>query len=213
MADPTMLIVPVPSLPPDLRLPVGFLAEVRETYQVPPRAYHNWAHVTRVLEHVGDVAEDLGWREPREVWLAALFHDAIYVAGAKDNEARTAALARESIERWFPNETVDIDRVAQLIELTARHGTLTPEDVDPDAALLLDCDTAILGAPQEEFDRYDDAIAREYEGVVAPEVYRAGRRAFLERLLGAPRIFLSDHFHELLDHVARANLQRVLASL
>jgi predicted metal-dependent HD superfamily phosphohydrolase len=211
MADPTMLIVPVPSLPPDLRLPVGFLAEVRLAYQRPPRAYHHWGHVTRVLEHVGDVAEDVGWKQPREAWLAALFHDVIYEAGAKDNEARSAAHARESIARWFPGGPIDVDRVAALIELTARHGTLAPVDVDADEALLLDCDTAILGAPTEEFDRYHAAVAKEYEGVVPPEAYRAGRRAFLERLLAAPRIFLSAHFHELLDHVARANLQRALA--
>jgi predicted metal-dependent HD superfamily phosphohydrolase len=212
-ATSTTPIVPVPCIPPGLKLPMGFLAEVREVHHIPARSYHTWAHVTRVLEHVGDVAEDVGWDEPRETWFAALFHDAVYVAGAKDNEAKSAALAREMIAKWFPDDGLNRDRIAALIELTARHGTLTPADVDHDAALLLDCDTAVLGAPSDEFDRYDVGIADEYERVVSRDEFRAGRKAFLQRLLDQPRIFLSDHFHELYDLVARQNLARAISRL
>jgi predicted metal-dependent HD superfamily phosphohydrolase len=192
-----------------IELPDGLVAELRAAYATPPRAYHGWAHVERVLEHVREIA----WPHPREVWLAALFHDAIYVAGAPDNEARSAALAREAIARWFPGELVDADRVAALIELTARHGRIAPGEVDAEAALFLDCDTAVLGAPADEFDRYDAGIAAEWAGAVAPAAYRAGRRAFLERLLAAPRIFLSEPFHARLDAPARANLRRALTRL
>jgi predicted metal-dependent HD superfamily phosphohydrolase len=209
----TTPIVPVPCLPPGVTPPQGFLAELRSLYSEPPRAYHGWAHVTRTLDHVAEIAEEVGWTEPVEVWFAAIFHDAIYVAGAKDNEARSAVLARETIPRWFPDLSIELDRVAALIELTARHGGLAPGEVDRDAALFLDCDTAVLGAPADEFDRYHAGIAEEYRGVVTPEQYRAGRRAFLERLLGSPRIFLSDHFHERLDGAARANLRRAIAAL
>jgi predicted metal-dependent HD superfamily phosphohydrolase len=212
-ATSTTPIVPVPCIPPGLKLPMGFLAEVREAHHIPARSYHTWAHVTRVLEHVGDVAEDVGWNDPRETWFAALFHDAVYVAGAKDNEAKSAALARELIGKWFPDEGIDLDRVAALIELTARHGSLTAADVDHDAALLLDCDMAVLGAPTDEFDRYEQGIADEYERVYTHTEYEAGRRAFLQRLLDRPRIFLSDHFHDLYDLVARQNLSRALSRL
>jgi predicted metal-dependent HD superfamily phosphohydrolase len=209
----TTPIVAVPCLPPGVSPPPGFLAELRTAYSTPRRAYHNWSHVSRVLEHVGDVAETIGWTEPREAWFAAMFHDAIYIAGATGNEARSAALAREAIPRWFPRLDVDLDRIASLIELTARHGALAPDDVDRDAALLLDCDTAVLGAPPEEFDAYDAGIAEEYRGAVPEPGYRAGRRAFLERLLASPRIFLSEHFHARLDAPARANLRRAIARL
>lgn len=189
--------------------PPGLLDELRAAYATPPRAYHSWQHVERVLDHVRGV----DWAHPREVWLATLFHDAIYVAGAADNEARSAALARDAIARWLPGHPIDADRVAALIELTARHGKLTPADVDPEAALFLDCDTAVLGAPAGEFDRYDDGIAQEWSGVVAPDAYRKGRAAFLQRLLAAPRIFLSEQFHAALDAPARANLRRALTKL
>lgn len=213
-AQQTTPIVPVPCLPPDLVPPQGFLAELRTAYMTPRRAYHGWPHVVRVLEHVGEVADlGPGWRDPRETWLAALFHDAIYIAGAKDNEAKSAALARTAIPRWFPHEVIDVARVAQLVELTAKHGALTPADVDDDAALLLDCDTAVLGAPPDEFDRYDEGIAHEYREVVPIDAFRAGRRAFLEKLVVAPRIFLSDWFHARLDPAARANLRRAIDRL
>jgi predicted metal-dependent HD superfamily phosphohydrolase len=154
----------------------------------------------------------VGWTHPKSAFLALLFHDAVYVAGAPDNEAKSAELARETIERTMPRAAIDTARVAHLIELTARHGKLTPASVDPDAALFLDCDLAILGADPATFDAYDAAIATEYPHV--PEnLYRAGRRAFLEGLLGMRRIFLSDFFHGRYDGAARANLARAIARL
>jgi predicted metal-dependent HD superfamily phosphohydrolase len=209
----TTPIVPVPCLPPDLVPPQGFLAELRTAYATPTRAYHNWVHVTRVLDHVGTVATEPGWLQPSEVWLAAIYHDAVYQPGAPDNEARSAEMARTAIPRWFPHEAIDVDRVAALIELTARHGHLTPGEVDRDAALFLDCDTAVLGSAPDEYDRYEVGIAEEYKGVVAPDAFRAGRRAFLERLLGSARIYLSPWFHERLDAPARANLRRAIERL
>ena len=192
-----------------IELPGEMVAELRAAYATPPRAYHSWAHVERVLDHVREIA----WEHPREVWLAALYHDAIYVAGAADNEARSAALARQAIARWLPEAGVDADRVAALIELTARHGRIDPAEVDAEAALLLDCDAAVLGAPEDEFDRYDAGVATEWSAAVGAEAYRRGRRAFLERLLAAPRIFLSEPFHERLDAAARVNLRRALTRL
>lgn len=162
-------------------------------------------HVAAVLACYDTVADELGWDQPAEVYVAIVFHDAIYVPGARDNEAKSAAWARRS---GLP---VDLERVAALIDLTARHGALAPADVDRDAALFLDCDMSILGARPEVFDAYDEGIAREYADVPA-EAYRAGRRAFLTRLASEPRIFLSDYFHARLDAAARANLARALAS-
>jgi predicted metal-dependent HD superfamily phosphohydrolase len=145
------------------------------------------------------------WQHPDEVYLAILFHDAIYVAGAKDNEARSAELAREAIARYAL--AVDVARVEELILLTARHGTLSPSDVDEEAALFLDCDMAILGS--DSFARYDAQIAEEYSAIPR-ELYLAGRRRFLEKLLTVERIYLSDHFHALLDARARENLRDAL---
>lgn len=172
-------------------------ARLAAAYAEPHRAYHTAAHVADVLRWFDDVADDGLWRDPAAVYLACVFHDAVYEPQAKDNEARSAAMARALVGAS--------DRTVELIELTARHGRLTPGDVDAEAALFLDCDLAILGAAPADFDAYDAAVAIEYQAVPAA-AYRAGRRAFLAGLLARPRLFLSDRFHARLDGAARANL-------
>lgn len=190
-------------------LPPGQLAELKAAHAQPPRAYHNLGHVQALLRHYHDVAAGPGWRQPREVLLAMLYHDAIYEAGRGDNEVRSAQLAREAIARWLPDAGIDADRVAALIALTARHGSLRGDELDADAALFLDSDMAILGAPPEVFDAYDHGIAEEYRGKVPGFLFRLNRRRFLKGVLAQPHIFFSDFFHQRCDAQARANLRRV----
>ena len=192
-----------------LDLPEGLVRAVIAAYATPPRAYHSFVHVQEVLRHFHDVARGPGWQHPRDVFLAVLFHDAIYVAGRSDNEAKSADLALQACATFLPRADVDPSRVRTLIELTARHGKLKRDDLDPETRLFLDCDMAILGSTPEAFDAYDAAIAQEYASVPAL-VYRFNRRRFLKHLLDADRIFLSDFFHEKLDALARGNLRRVL---
>ncbi len=178
--------------------------ELAARYGEPHRAYHTATHVAEVLGWFDWVADCVGWRDQHDVYLAIVFHDAIYDPLAKDNEARSAALAAELAGAS--------ERAQALIRLTARHGTLTPADVadDLDAAHFLDCDMAILGAPAAAFDAYDAAIALEYRAVPR-ELFRSGRRAFLARLVAARRIYLSELLHAELDAAARGNLERALA--
>jgi predicted metal-dependent HD superfamily phosphohydrolase len=149
------------------------------------------------------------WKHPREVELAALFHDAIYEAGRSDNEAKSAQLAAAAIAQFLPDAGVDVAYVRRLIELTARHGKLDDEPLDDDAKHFLDADMAILGSEPSAFDAYNDGIAREYAHIPRL-VFDFNRRRFLKRLLEAPRIFLSDFFHARFDAAARANLRRAL---
>jgi predicted metal-dependent HD superfamily phosphohydrolase len=202
-ADP---LAPLPfDLPPEQR------AAIEQAYATPPRAYHDLRHVGEVLRHYGEVANGPGWAHPDAAAFAILYHDAIYRAGAKDNEARSAALAREHLAQWWPG--VDADRVARWIELTARHGSLSPDDVpEEDARLFLDCDMAILGAAPAVFDAYDRGIASEYRGVVPGWLFTIQRRRFLKALLARERLYLSDFFHARLDADARRNLRRAVTT-
>ncbi len=192
-------------------IPAALWKEVEAAYASPGRAYHTVAHVREVLHRCEEVAAAgaPGWQHPDEVLLAALFHDAVYAPGARDNEARSAELARAAAARFFPR--ADRERVAGLVLLTANHGALDPDDVTDEEALFLDCDMAILAADQAAFDAYDRGIAAEYAHV-PPELYQVGRRSFLSSLLDKERIFLSDFFHARLDGAARANLRRALAA-
>src|SRR5690606_23196374 len=165
-------------------LPPGMLEALRAAYAMPPRAYHHFGHVESVLGHFDAVAAGPGWGRPRDAWLAVLYHDAVYEAGRRDNEARSAMLAAAEIARWLPGEGLDVAHVVDLIELTAGHGSLQPgalgEGADgDDRRHFLDCDMAILGADAAAFDAYDREIAEEYRDAVPGWLYRLNRRRFL----------------------------------
>jgi len=188
-----------------------FWAELRASYQKPPRFYHSYDHVSDVLRHYRLVEEEVGWQQPCEVYAAILFHDVVYEVGRKDNEKRSAELARAMVAKHLSGEDLDVERVASLIELTARHGHLRRADVNEEEALFLDCDMAILGAPTEDFAAFEAGVRAEYLQKLEPDQYRAGRKAFLERLHGAEHIFLSPYFHARLDAAARRNIRAELA--
>ena len=213
-ADAHIVIRTVTDAPP-MPLPAGQWAAIESAYATPPRAYHHFGHVQAVLRHYDEVAAGPGWTQPAEVYLAVLYHDAVYEAGRQDNEARSAELAVAEIGRWLPDAGVDASRVAELILLTARHGRLAPADLGDgasaaDARHFLDCDMAILGADSAAFDAYDRGIAAEYRGRMPGWLFRRNRRRFLEGLLAKERIFLSDFFHARLDAQARENLRRAV---
>jgi len=188
----------------------AFSEEVVALYAAPPRHYHTFDHVVEVARWFDRVRRDVGWRREAEVFVAVLFHDAVYEAGAPDNERRSADAARDAIGRW--SMAVDADRVAELIDLTARHGQIDAATVDGDAALFLDCDMAILGAEPGAFADYERAIEREY-GHLDPAAYRAGRRHFLERVLASEHLYVSDYFRDRLEAKARANIRASLQRL
>ncbi len=215
-----------PGFVPPLRLPDAQLDALRAAYAEPPRAYHHFGHVIAVARHYAEVAAGPGWRRPCEVWWALLYHDAVYVPGRGDNETRSAELARAHHARWGLSsvadaagdpgqaQAFDIERVAELIAWTARHGGLRVETMPAgperdDLLHFLDCDMAILAASPAEFDSYDRAIAEEYRAV--PRwIYRRRRRQFFRQLLALDRIYLSAFFHERLEADARRNLQQAL---
>ena len=177
--------------------------ELASAYSEPHRAYHNLTHIAELLGWFDRVADDIGWRDPAMVYAAILFHDAIYVPGARggDNEAKSAEWAQRA---GFGAP------VAELILMTKSH--TSHANAGHDAAHFLDADMAIVGAPSAQFAAYDAAIAREYS-MVPPDAYRAGRKAFLEGVLRLPRIFHTAYFHDRLDAQARANLATTLKGM
>jgi predicted metal-dependent HD superfamily phosphohydrolase len=214
MMDAHAIRAALASCPADLRAPDEFWLAVYQGYQAgEPRHYHTFDHVVEVARRHGEVARDVGWRRPREIFLALLFHDIVYQPGATDNEAQSARQAIEAVDRWLAGAGLDCACIARSIELTARHGALAPGDVSDEEALFLDCDMAILGASPDAYVCYEAGIAAEYGAVYAPALYRQGRRHFIQRLLARERIYLSDYFHARLDARARANLGRALARL
>ena len=71
---------------------------------------------------------------------------------------------------------------------------------------MVDADLSILGAPPDEFDRYEGQIRREYAFVPEAE-WRERRPRILRRFLDRPRIFETPEFARL-EAPARSNLSR-----
>ena len=139
---------------------------------------------------------------PAEVATALLFHDAIYVPLAPDNEARSAALAGECLERAGADPTAT-GRVRAAIEATRSHEA--PDGGD--AALVLDIDMSILAAPAATFEAYEDGV-RDEHATIDDASFARGRSAFVRDLLARDRLFHLDTLHERWDAAARANLER-----
>lgn len=185
--------------------PAPVTTDLLTRWSEPHRHYHTLAHLEACLDQL-DSNRALA-REPDIVELALWFHDAIYDARASDNEAQSARLAADTLRAAGLPE-ITVAKVERLILATRAHET----DGDPDTALLLDIDLAILGAAPDTYQTYADAIRREYAWV--PETdYRAKRAAILSRFLQRPRLFLTAPFFFSHERSARNNLAREIQSL
>ena len=189
--------------------------ELDRCYSQAHRHYHNWAHVAACLDRL-EAARPLAV-DPAAVELALWFHDAVYVPAAPDNELRSAEMLVKAARRLSFSEAAAAE--ARMLVLATRYlvgessgasGSIRPDARDRD--LIRDIDLSILGAPQDEFDRYEQAIGLEYGFV--PEAERRRRRiAVLEGFLALPRIYQTDLFRRRYERQARRNLGRSIARL
>jgi predicted metal-dependent HD superfamily phosphohydrolase len=176
-----------------------WLGVLTRLYSEPHRHYHNLHHVAemlRLLERFGDRAADYA-----ALRFAAWFHDAVYDTRKNTNEEESAALAERALgDLGVPAPTAAL--VRRLILATKRHEA---EGDPPDLGLFLDADLSILGATDETYLAYGEAIRAEYSWV--PEAaYREGRLKVLTNFLRRERLYYTEPVAELLDAPARRNL-------
>ncbi|MFL5605778.1 MAG: hypothetical protein ACJ8AD_04970 [Gemmatimonadaceae bacterium] len=181
----------------------------RAAHRSPGRAYHDWAHVVTCVEQL----RALPTAEPRAAFLAILFHDAVYVAGATDNERRSADLAHEVLNVRCRLSREELRSIERMILATRDHhalGSVLPVDEQT----MLDVDLSILGASWEEYAAYAHGVKEEYvPAVTSARRFRIGRSEFLSGMLQRPHIFLTPEGRRRWDDRARANMQRELEQL
>ena len=184
--------------------------ELAALYRAESRHYHNLAHIEAMLALAADYRALLS--DPEAVEAAIWFHDAIYDSKAKDNEARSASLARNKLAGR--TDAGRLDRIGAMILATATHQLPRFDDdaATRDASLFLDMDLSILGAAPDAFDAYERAVRREYGWVEEP-MWRAGRGAVLKDFLARPRIFHTEEFRQRFEPQARLNMARSLETL
>ncbi len=187
-----------------LELPAGTFDALVERYSEPHRAYHTLQHIA---ECFGQFAHVTDARSPPAVGIALWFHDAIYDPKASDNEAKSAAWARQVLEGAGASKVLT-DDVERLIMAT-RHDAVP---TDRDAQILVDIDLSILGAPDERYAEYETQIRFEYNWVAA-DAFRSGRTRVLKSFLDRPFIYSTDGFRTRLESRARSNIEKAIIAL
>jgi predicted metal-dependent HD superfamily phosphohydrolase len=184
--------------------PRTLLERLRARYAEPHRHYHTWEHVVACLD-ARDRITDVAWPA---VDLALLFHDAIYVPGARDNEDRSAQLLLEEGRRAWIGDRVLVRAEALVAATSHEAGAVDSEE----ACIVADADLAILGAERAAFDAYEGGVRREFAWV-GDAAYAAGRAAVLRAFLARPTIFATRRAQRLWEERARANLEESVRRL
>jgi predicted metal-dependent HD superfamily phosphohydrolase len=183
----------------------GLYHELIARYTEPHRRYHTTQHLDECFARL-DEARDLADRI-YEIELALWFHDAVYGTRNQDNEEQSAEWAQAAVEQAGLAGAVEA-RVHALI-LATKHDA---EPTTADAALLIDVDLAILGAPAERFDEYERQVREEYSWVPG-FMFRRKRREILTAFLARPHVYNTERFRERYEAVARTNLARSIERL
>jgi predicted metal-dependent HD superfamily phosphohydrolase len=181
----------------------GWWNRIVDLHSDPDRAYHTLSHLHEMIGYL-DIL--FGSSHDPAMLLSVFFHDAIYNAKSGTNEEDSAKLLQE----FFGDTKVHREglekRIVGYILATKTH-KLPEEDVDdPNLALFLDIDMAVLGKVQPAYLHYAGLIRKEYE-FVHRDAYCQKRADILEKFLEESSIFASAIFRNAMEQQARNNLQ------
>lgn len=181
--------------------------ELARLYGEKGRFYHNMQHIDNSLLELEWV--ELSGLERYLPAMAIWYHDAIYDVRAKDNELKSAELAKERLLcGGIAKESGEA--VYRLIMATC-HGA-GEAAFEEDERVMIDVDLAILGQSERLYDLYESSIRQEYSHVDL-ESYRKGRGDVLKGFLARQTIYLTEPFRERYERQARLNLKRALILL
>lgn len=181
--------------------------ELAALYGEEGRFYHNLAHIEFALNELSRVEEHFGPRPAVE--MALWYHDAVYDVRAKENELKSALMAKDTLMRGGASEEFS-SQVYRLILATA-HGE-TEEEIGEAESLIIDLDLAILGQNDELYRSYTEKIRQEY-AYLEDDTYKRGRRAVLEDFLRRASIYRLALFRECYEERARFNLRAEIERL
>lgn len=181
-------------------LKTDYWREIEQSYSQKSRKYHNLTHLENMILELGEVKDKIS--DYDSIFFSIFYHDIIYKVTSKDNEERSAELAKTRLEKLnIPNEK--IIRIYNQILATKSH----KRSEDSDINFLLDADLAILGQDWEIYKNYTKHIRKEYS--VYPDfLYNPGRKKVLNHFLEFEEIFKTDYFKEKYEEKARENIQK-----
>ena len=149
---------------------LGFSDSVLKRYEEHHRYYHTTTHLLDVVLQLSklDNFDD-------ELFLAAVYHDAIYDPQANDNEERSAALFLAEAKSASLNK-LQMDSINRLILDTKTHKPSIEK-----SQLLIKADLSILEQPLSKLIEYEHQIFKEFQ-FVDYKVYQPKRIEILNQL-------------------------------
>lgn len=170
------------------------------------RAYHNPDHLTEMLGHYRAVPTTLAPASAPLFGLALIYHDIVYVAGHKDNEARSADLLDTAL-REYGTRPEARQYCRSLIMATKTHEAMTNDE-----GLLVDLDLAVLAREPDGYAAYAKAVREEFSHVPGL-LYRPGRKKVLQRFLEREYLYHHPYCRERWEADARRNLELEISQL
>ena len=184
----------------------GLGANLLRRWQEPHRRYHTVTHLLDVLTALDQLCAPAP--PPRQVQLAAWYHDAVYTGAAGADEQASADLATATLPGTGLAEA-EVAEVERLVLLTRSH---SPATGDATGALLCDADLAVLGRDSAGYARYLKQVRAEYAHVSEPD-WITGRSAVVHHLLAQEPLFRTGVGAQRWQTRARTNLETELADL
>lgn len=174
-------------------------AALSQRYADPGRAYHTLAHLRRMFRSFDRYSHRL--RDKAALSWAIFYHDVEYFTDGRDSEAASALWANRALSTLGAPPLL-IKAVEGLILATGGHVATSPEE-----RWMVDLDLEILAAPPSLYQRYAQAVRREWAHLGDHE-FRLGRRAFVEASLARECLFQIHRHCQTWEIQARANLSR-----
>ena len=175
---------------------------IAHTYK--KRYYHNLKHLSQILSEL-EVTKSMisNWDA---IILAIAYHDIIYSAISKNNEAKSAATASKQLNRLNINKAL-IDLTCEHIIATKSHEAQTNTDIN----YFLDADMSILGADWCSYEQYYKGVRKEFK--IYPDfIYNKGRIKVLQGFL-QDNIYHTAYFYNKYEQQAKLNIQREISIL
>lgn len=173
-------------------------------YSQKHRHYHTIDHIDACLSHLDNVV-DLA-DSPPEIELALWFHDAIYDPYSSGNERKSAKWAKKFLLQNIVDKDL-ISRIHELIMVTV-HGSPCKSK---DETILADIDLSILGSEAGIYNKFEEAIRKEYRRVPY-FLYRKKRNEILQGFLSRDQIYQNQYFNDRFEKQARKNMSAVIHS-
>ena len=179
--------------------------EIELAYHDKTRYYHTMKHLHHLYDELLQVKQNI--KDWDTITFSIFYHDIFYSPLRKDNELKSAELARTRLASiHFPAN--QIEKCVKMILATKDHTASDDEDIN----FFTDADLSILGTNRPVYIEYFQGVKKEYAALPGI-IYKAGRKSVLQQFLKMSSIFKTADFYHKYEKAARENINYELNTI